>query len=43
MIISQSNNFNHFTGKKARFQTPKRKKWDKKKKTHVNKYEKYKK
>lgn len=36
--ISQSNNHNHFTGKKSRFLTPKRKKKIKKKKSHVNKY-----
>lgn len=38
--ISQPNNHNHFTGKKSRFQTPKRKKKNKQVKIHVNKYEK---
>lgn len=36
--MAQPNNHNHFTGKKSRFRTPKRKKRQKQKSIHVNKY-----
>ena len=36
--MSQSNNHNHFTGKKRPFLTQKRRKRDQKKRIHVNKY-----